>query len=235
MTDGSGTARLTRLADNIWSSRCLLGMGLVSLSRRMTIVRLPDGSLWLHSPNDLSRELLDEVAALGPVRWLVAPNRVHHRALREWKNACPEAGMLGVPGLAEKMPGIPFDGILDGDPPEGWGGALEMLHTEGAPKLSEIAFFHVPSRTLILTDFVFNQGPDSGLPALSRVLLKGMKAYGGLGPSRIFRFVVEDTAAVGRSIRAMLDRWPVERVSMSHGEILEEDAAERLREAYVDW
>jgi len=192
-------------------------------------------TLWLHSPNELSRKLLDEVAALGPVRWLVAPNLFHHRALREWKNACPEAAILGVPGCAEKKPDIPFDGVLDRDPPEGWAGALEMLHTEGAPTLNEIAFFHVPSRTLILTDFVFNHGPDSGLPTLSRLLLRGMNAYGRLGPSRIFRFVVKDEAAVGRSIRAMLDRWPVERVSMSHGEVLEEDAAERLRAAYADW
>ena len=33
----------------------------------------------------------------------------------------------------------------------------------------------------------------------------------------------------------MLERWPVERITMSHGEPVTQDAATRLRAAYADW
>ena len=40
---------------------------------RMTIVRLPDDGLWVHSPTVNDAALMDAVAALGPVRFLIAP------------------------------------------------------------------------------------------------------------------------------------------------------------------
>ncbi len=45
---------------------------------RMTIVRLADGGLWVHSPIELGADLAAAVDALGPVRHLVAPNRIHY-------------------------------------------------------------------------------------------------------------------------------------------------------------
>ncbi|MCG7533934.1 DUF4336 domain-containing protein [Pseudoalteromonas sp. OOF1S-7] len=45
---------------------------------RMTIVRLPCGGLWVHSPICLTPGLREQVDALGPVTYLVAPNHLHH-------------------------------------------------------------------------------------------------------------------------------------------------------------
>ena len=42
------------------------------------VVRLPDGRLFLHSPIAPSDDLAREVEALGPVAYLVAPNKFHH-------------------------------------------------------------------------------------------------------------------------------------------------------------
>ena len=41
---------------------------------RMTVIRLGDGGLWVHSPVGDENGLFDAVAALGAVRHLVAPN-----------------------------------------------------------------------------------------------------------------------------------------------------------------
>jgi hypothetical protein len=221
--------------EDLWTSRCLLSLGAVCLSRQMVIARLPDGGLWLHSPNEPTPAMQEALKPLGPVAWLVAPNCFHHRWLGKWKTLYPEATLIGAQGLAAKRSDLTFDAALGEHSPEAWGGAIESLVTEGASKLNEVVFFHGPSRTLVLTDFVFNQSPASGLPAFSRFMLGLMKAYGPLGPSRLFRMFTDDRKAVKRSIEQMLDRWPVERITMSHGEPLTENASQRLRAAYADW
>ena len=147
----------------------------------------------------------------------------------------PDAQLVGAPGLVQKRSDLRFAGELGTEPPEGWGGVFEQMRTVGVPKLNEVVFFHLPSRTLILTDFAFNQGEASGLPAVSRVFLTMAKAYGPLGPSRFFRFLTEDREAVKQCVAGMLDRWPVEHVTMSHGEPVSDAAADRLRAAYADW
>jgi hypothetical protein len=58
---------------------------------RMILVQLADGSLWVNSPVSVPREVLDRIAALGPVRYLVAPTRMHVWRLEEWHVLFPEA------------------------------------------------------------------------------------------------------------------------------------------------
>jgi hypothetical protein len=43
----------------------------------MIIVKLADGSLWVNSPVSVPLDMLDRNIALGPVRYLVAPTRMH--------------------------------------------------------------------------------------------------------------------------------------------------------------
>ena len=61
---------------------------------RMTIVRLADGGLWVHSPTELTAELRPTVAALGPVRHLIAPNRLHYWWIADWQRAFPRGAGL---------------------------------------------------------------------------------------------------------------------------------------------
>jgi hypothetical protein len=59
----------------------------------MTVVRLPDFKLLLHSPIAAAADLVRKVKALGPVAYLVAPNRFHHLFVGEWQRACPDASI----------------------------------------------------------------------------------------------------------------------------------------------
>jgi len=45
---------------------------------RMTVIRLADGGLWLHSPVAIDEATAAAIDALGPVRHIVAPNLLHH-------------------------------------------------------------------------------------------------------------------------------------------------------------
>jgi hypothetical protein len=58
---------------------------------RMVVVRLNSGDLFLWSPTELDDRLLSQVDALGPVRHLVSPNKIHYAHIGAWQQAYPEA------------------------------------------------------------------------------------------------------------------------------------------------
>src|SRR5262245_58729840 len=80
---------------------------------RMAAIRMRDGSVFVWSPISLTRQLREDVEALGTVRYLVSPNRLHHLFLGEWKEAYPEARLYASPGLRNKRRDLPFDADLD--------------------------------------------------------------------------------------------------------------------------
>ena len=53
---------------------------------RMALARLSDDSVWVGSPVALTDELADEVQAIGPVRHIVSPNKLHHLFLKQCVN-----------------------------------------------------------------------------------------------------------------------------------------------------
>src|SRR5690349_5167476 len=93
---------LRQLADSLWVAEQphrYLGFDLVT---RMTVLRLADGALWVHSPIRLSDELRSIVDSSGPVRYVVSPNRFHHVFVTDWQRAYPDAQTFGAPGLETK-------------------------------------------------------------------------------------------------------------------------------------
>ncbi|HEX5067892.1 MAG TPA: DUF4336 domain-containing protein, partial [Myxococcota bacterium] len=90
---------LRQLAPDLWvADRPQSFYGLV-VGTRMTVIRLDDGSLLLHSAVKLDPELRKELDALGPVRYVVAPNRVHHLYAGKVRDAYPDARLWIGPGL----------------------------------------------------------------------------------------------------------------------------------------
>ena len=75
---------------------------------RMAIARLANRQLWLWSPIALPPELAEELEKLGEVRYLVAPNKLHHLFLTEWAERYPGARLYAAPGLAKKRSELAF-------------------------------------------------------------------------------------------------------------------------------
>lgn len=50
---------------------------------RMAVVRLADSSAWVWSPIALTNDLFDAVNAIGPVKHIVSPNKIHHLFLAQ--------------------------------------------------------------------------------------------------------------------------------------------------------
>ncbi|RIK92978.1 MAG: hypothetical protein DCC71_24285 [Proteobacteria bacterium] len=203
---------------------------LLDIGTRMTVVRLPDGGLLLHSPVEADAPTRAAVDALGPVRFVCAPNRVHHLYAGGWKTAYPDARLLGAPGLARKRRDLRFDGELGDAPDPAWGGVLDTLLLRGAPWLDEVAFLHRPTRTLLLTDSAFHPTPASrrGL----RIWTTVSRVRGGFGPNAVARLAIRDRAAFRASLERVL-AWDFDRVVVTHGEVLESGGEQALRRAYA--
>jgi hypothetical protein len=224
-------APLRRLADDLWvTERPLRVFGFLDIGTRMAVVRTPAGGVVLHSPVEADAATRDAGAAIGPVAAIVCPNRVHHLFAGGWKQAQPAARLLGPPGLAEKRRDLAFDGVLGDEPDAAFAGALESHVTQGAPHLSEVAFFQRASATLLLTDLAFHP-TDASSPGLRR-WTRLTRVREGFGPNGVVRFLVRDRQALRRSIDRIL-AWPFDRVTLTHGEVLETGGRDAFRRAWA--
>ncbi|HEX8703943.1 MAG TPA: DUF4336 domain-containing protein [Myxococcaceae bacterium] len=220
---------LRKLDENLWvAEQPLKFMGL-AVGARMTVIRLADGALWVHSPLRLTPERRQAVDALGPVRFLVAPNKYHHLFIGDWMAAYPHAQAYAAPGLPEKRGDLRFHAVLSEQAPAEWGGQIDLLPWRGAPLLNEVVFFHRASRTLVATDTLHNIGADS--PPYTRFVFKALGGYGKATTSLIDRFLNRDRSAARASVDTLL-KWDFQRVIMAHGHVVEQDGARAFREAY---
>lgn len=208
---------LTALAPDLWVATRPLPLSVGDIGTRMTVVRLPGGGLFLHSPvrlDDPTRRALD---AIGPVRCVVAPSKVHHFFAGDYRTAYPEAHLWAAPGLPEKRTDLRFDGVLDDTPRSEWGEAIDQMVFRGVPLMNEVVFLHRPSRTLVLTDLAFNmETPPQGR---ARIFCRVVGAGRRFGPHRIIRLGIRDRAAARESVRRILE-WDFDRVIVTHGDVL---------------
>ena len=221
---------LRPLSEDLFVLDVPFSVGAMALGGRMTVIRLPEGGLWLHSPVKLDAEKKSAVDALGPVRFLVAPNTMHHLSLGDWAAAYPEAKVLAPAGLRAKRPDLRIDVELSDVMDVGQSPTIELLLAHGIPKLEEFACFHRPSRTLLLTDLAFNIHETPSW--LTRTYLKLCGAYGKLAATWLLKSMVKDKAAL-RAWRERVLGWDFERVVPCHGQVLEKGGKEAMRDAFA--
>lgn len=203
---------------------------------RMTVIRLPNGELLLHSPTRFTFDLKAALEAIGPIRHLVAPSFSHWVFLRDWQRACPEAVTWAVPVLRTRrqvrQSGLRLDRDLVGGTPSEWGGAVSVVMVPGGLGFQEAAVFHQPSDTLVLTDLVLNL-EEPKVPALFRPIVRlfGSMAPEGMPPPYvrgIVRLRQRDAQAAALRVLALRP----DRVIFAHGKWFETDGAARLRHAW---
>lgn len=221
---------MRQLDHGLWVADQPLRFAGVEVGARMTVVRLPGSDLLLHSPIRPTADLVREVAALGSVSALVAPNRFHHLFAAAWLDGRPGAQLFVAPGLDSKQPDLPRSGVLSDEPDPLWKGALEQVVLRGIPVTNEVVFFHRASRTLIATDLAFHIGAES--PASTRWVFRLSGTYGRLAPTPLERLLIRDREAFRASLRRVLE-WPFERVIVAHGTVLEADGRRALAEGYA--
>jgi hypothetical protein len=220
---------LDRVAPELWVvSRRLRFLG-VETGTRMTVVRLADGGLFVHSPIPLAGGIDEAVAALGPVKAVVAPSLFHHLSIGDWMHAHPEATFYACPGLERKRSDLAWRGVLGDTPEPEWSGELDQVFFGARSLENEVLFFHRASRTLICADAIFNLARHP-----SRFTRFVAFAIGNHRPGATWleRIMIRDRVAARDQIDRVL-AWRPERIVLSHGDLVESHGADVVERAYA--
>lgn len=230
---------LKRVADNIWivDSGPLRALGM-PLPIRMTVIKLRDGGLLLHSPTRFAFSLKEQMDAQGPVSHILAPNSAHWTFVQKWQAHCPEARTWAAPGLRARsqvqISNVRLDEDLGDMAPAAWFEEIEHVVVEGAAGFSEVALFHKASRTLVLTDLVQNL-ELSKLPFTMRPMIKIIGAAAPYGKAPVYlRAIIKSQGRQPRDAAKRLLELRPERVVFTHGRWFETNGTERLRQS-LSW
>jgi hypothetical protein len=218
---------LKSVASNVW----IVDGPLIRFPTRMTVIRLSDDGLFVHSPTEFGPALKAAVLHLGTPRWIVTPSRIHYWWLPAWHEAFPEAEVYAAPRVREQA-GARIDFACRSlDRPQGypWDGEIATLPIAGR-FLTEVEFFHKPSRTLVLTDLIENFEADK----LSRPLRWLMRLASIVDPHGGIPWDLRMTfpKAVLREAVIQKIAWNPERVILAHGRWYAEHGAAELRRAF---
>jgi hypothetical protein len=200
---------------------------------RMAVVKLSDGSAWVWSPVALMEELADEVQAVGPIRHIVSPNKIHHLFLKEWTDRWPDARVYAPPGLARKKPELRFDAELGDEPDPAWATDIDQVIFRGSLAMEEVVFFHRASRTAIVCDLI-QRHPESSMSGWQGKLMRldGLVGEHGSTPREWRASFLRRGPA--RAARQKVLGWNAERLLIAHGECVKTDAADVIAAA-LSW
>lgn len=184
---------------------------------RMVVIRLSSGGAWVWSPIALTRELADAVQAVGPINFIVSPNKLHHLALGEWKKRWPDARLFAPPGLARKKKELRFEAELGDEPDEAWKADIDQTVFRGSFAMEEVVFFHRASSTAIFGDLI-QRFPRAAAAGWKGALMRfdGLVGPHGSTP-REWRlsFLSRKTA---RAARRKVLQWRPQHLLIAHGE-----------------
>ncbi len=195
----------------------------------MSVIRLADGGLVVHSPIRIDETLAAAVDALGRVVAIVAPSKFHHLSVSQWSQRYPDALVTGCPGITTKRDDIGWDRVLGDEPESVWAGQLDQVYFGARSLEDEVVFYHRRSQTMICADTVFNLGQHSSL--LTRCVASTLGARKA-GVTLLERLLVRDRSAARTQVDRMLD-WEFDRMVVGHGPNLPTGAHEVLRRAYA--
>ena len=222
-------------AENVWivDSSPISAIGL-KLPVRMTVVRLKDGGLLLHSPTRYTAELGQALEALGPVRHLVAPTIAHWMFLKDWQRTYSEATSWGVPALRGRAQvrtsGVRIDTDLGDEAPVAWADDIQQGMVRGGG-FEEAWFLHKASRTLLLADLIENLEPAK-LPPITAAAMRATMATRETSAVHVRAALALGGSVAREVIKAMLATDPA-RVIFAHGKPFTDDAAAQLRRAFA--
>jgi len=205
----------------------------------MSIIRLSNQNLFVHSPVNLDQQTKEALDRLGSVQFIVAPNLKHHLYVSQFKKAYPNAKVFVPKGLPErKEPGFVYNALLE----NGYqiSDEIEQFCIEG-DLVNEFAFFHKPTGVLLLTDFFYgtyvSKGKDTSqwfIRLWFRHYSNGYKQYGlpSYRPERIQQ--TGDRKEIAKSLDYILS-WDFKKLVCSHGQGHEEANPKQALKAIWSW
>jgi len=219
---------LQSLGEGIWVANTFVDFFKVKFPIRMTLVRLSGNDLMAISPIPPTPELIKEIENIGLIKHIVAPNCMHHLHLNKFAAAFPGAEIWGPKDLHDKRKDIAFTDVLDAHQIAPWSAYLEMVSVHAKPPMfEEVVFFHKASKTVIVTDLLFNFHKfHNWFEKLIAVVNGGYKK---LTMTRVARRVFNDKESTHK-VAARILTWNPENLIVAHGDVIVGNASVVLRE-----
>ena len=219
--------KLSRIDENLLTVVGELRMPLGKFPRRMTVVRLGDSRLIFYSAIALDETEMTALELYGIPAYLIVPSGIHRLDAKIWKDRYPELTVIAPAGARRKVAEVvPVDRTtIDFEDP-----TVEYMTVPGTAGHEAALLVRTPSgTTLIVNDVIWNL---EDLHGFSRVFFH-MFGFAGSEP-RVPRFVQRKAIKDKAAFRAQLESWAeirdLNRIIVSHGEIVTRDAPMVLRD-----
>ena len=234
-TSGTDMNQLTEyIKDQIWIHEYPVRFGGMDLFGRTTIIKLSNGDLIVHDPCKIDDLLKKNIDSIGEVKYILAPGNFHHLFVTDFQRYYPKAETYLCPGLERKRPDIDFDWMLGNKPDSRWGGVLDQVLVYGTRFIWEVAFFHKPSKTLILVDLLENIGDNYQHKAglwLQFWWKAIFKMWNNPKAAPEYQLGWGHKKIVRKGLEKILS-WQAERVILAHGENIEDNVNQTLTSAW---
>jgi len=222
------------IKNQIWILEYPVRFGGMDLFGRTTVIKLKNGDLIVHDPCSIDDMVKKEIDAIGEVKYIVAPGSYHHLFVSDFQKKYPNAETFLCPGLEKKRSDIKFEWILGNKPDHRWGDVIDQVVVQGTKFILEVAFFHKPSKTLILVDLLENIGDDYKHPTsmLLRFWWKVVfKMWNNPKAAPEYQMGWGRKEIVKGGLNKILG-WNAERVILAHGELVENNITSVLKTAW---
>lgn len=220
---------LKPIANDIWAieSEMKFPLGL-RMPVRATVLRLSSGELMVVSPVKATAEDFAALRALGSVRYIVAPNCMHHLFLKKFAAEFAGAEVWGPHCLHDKRRDVAFKGTLSVHETMPWEKDVDMIVVKAKPPMvEEFVFYHRASKTAIVTDLLFHMQKFS---RWSEALIARMNGgYKKLAMTRIGKSIFNDRQSLHTAASHMLS-WNPENLVVAHGDVIAGGASVTLKE-----
>lgn len=221
---------LRSLGSNLWVYEEPLEFHRFEIGRIMSVMRLSSGGLFVQSPAQLTDDLQAALSELGDVRFVAPASKLHgHLYMDQYRAAFPDVELLATPGLPPKRSDLTFDGLLGSTPDPRWSSDIDQVAIMGGRSITEIAFYHQPSKTVIMGDTGYHISESS--PMKTRLIARLGGIYRQVGAPLDYRILLRNESTLRRSIQHVL-AWEFDRLIPGHGEIIESNPKNKLKKGY---
>lgn len=218
-------SHLKKLTDNLWTVTGKVPG--VSIRRRMTLLRLVDKKIVIHSPIALKDEDMDTIEQWGQIAYIIIPNGWHRLDSKIYKQRFPDAKIVCPRGSRKKIESVlPVDLTFDEFPKLK---ELSLTHINGLKGVEGVVEFLTEKGTvLIFNDLVFNIPHQSGLGGF---ILKLMGSSGGPKVTRLMTlFVVKDKRRVSNFLLKLTEKHQnIEYIIPGHGYVINQECNQVLK------
>ena len=215
-----------RVTDDIMTVVGEIGMPLMTLPRRMTLVRLKDGRLVVFSAIALDEAEMRRLEQFGTPAFLIVPNDHHRMDAKIWKQRYPALRVIAPPGARAAVEEEVAVDATDGDFGDPSVRLVTVPGTGGREAALEVR--RPGGLTLVVNDVIGNIRDARGFGGW---LLKRMGFAGDEPhlPAPVRLAMVADKEALRGQFLAWANDPALRRILVSHGAPIEDDPQGALR------